>query len=421
MTRVDEYLQAATRENTRLSYQAAVDHFEVTWGGVLPATSAQIVRYLADYGDKLACSTLKQRLAALAQWHRSQGFPDPTKAPVVKKILKGIAELHPQQSRQAKPLQLAVLDTVCQWLDGEIRLAQHDPTFNGLATLLRNKALILVGFWRAFRADELCRMRIENTFVHPGEGMTIYLPRSKTDRLNQGVTYKVPMLSRLCPVSAYQAWIQHSNRVKGPVFPKINRWGQSAELSMHTRSIIPLLRRIFAHAGLEDAQVYSSHSLRRGFASWAGTNQWDLKSLMAYVGWKNMQSALIYIDMQDPFSQRQIESTLQQQLPSPASPSLPVKQSTELLVHLSVERFHARVKHQSHLIKLLERFCLSPHGMEVVDAQRGHYRLHVTNNDPGELEDIIDDLLQQMHTLANDRQCMLEVQITAPHSGKTWY
>lgn len=33
MTRVDEYLQAATRENTRLSYQAAVDHFEVTWGG----------------------------------------------------------------------------------------------------------------------------------------------------------------------------------------------------------------------------------------------------------------------------------------------------------------------------------------------------------------------------------------------------
>ena len=59
--------------------------------------------------------------------------------------------------------------------------------------------------------------------------------------------------------------------------------------------------------------------------------------------------------------------------------------------------------------------------METVDAQRGHYRLHVTNNDPGELEDIIDDLLQQMHTLANDRQCMLEVQITAPHSGKTWY
>ncbi len=43
MSRIDEYLKAATRENTRLSYQAAVDHFEVTWGGVLPATFAQIV------------------------------------------------------------------------------------------------------------------------------------------------------------------------------------------------------------------------------------------------------------------------------------------------------------------------------------------------------------------------------------------
>lgn len=33
MKDVERYLQAGTRENTRRSYQSAVEHFEVTWGG----------------------------------------------------------------------------------------------------------------------------------------------------------------------------------------------------------------------------------------------------------------------------------------------------------------------------------------------------------------------------------------------------
>ena len=48
---------------------------------------------------KLAHNTLKQRLAVLAQWHIDQGFPDPTKAPLVKKVLKGIRELHPEKEK----------------------------------------------------------------------------------------------------------------------------------------------------------------------------------------------------------------------------------------------------------------------------------------------------------------------------------
>ncbi|QQW09059.1 hypothetical protein HUS11_12840 [Pseudomonas aeruginosa] len=81
MKDVGRYLQAGTRENTRRSYQSAIEHFEVTWCGFLPATSDSIVRYLVDYADTLSLSTLKQRLAALAQWHIAQGFPDPTKTP----------------------------------------------------------------------------------------------------------------------------------------------------------------------------------------------------------------------------------------------------------------------------------------------------------------------------------------------------
>ncbi|WP_196912609.1 hypothetical protein [Pseudomonas nitroreducens] len=103
MKDVERYLQAGTRENTRRSYQSAIEHFEVTWGGFLPATSDAIVRYLVDYADTLSLNTLKQRLAALAQWHVSQGFPDPTKTPTVRQVLKGIRTLHPNQAKPSRP------------------------------------------------------------------------------------------------------------------------------------------------------------------------------------------------------------------------------------------------------------------------------------------------------------------------------
>ncbi len=38
MTDIERYLRAATRDNTRRSYQAAIEHFESHWGGFLPAT-----------------------------------------------------------------------------------------------------------------------------------------------------------------------------------------------------------------------------------------------------------------------------------------------------------------------------------------------------------------------------------------------
>jgi hypothetical protein len=42
---VDFYLDAAIRKNTRRSYEAAVRHFEVDWGGFLPASSDSIAKY----------------------------------------------------------------------------------------------------------------------------------------------------------------------------------------------------------------------------------------------------------------------------------------------------------------------------------------------------------------------------------------
>lgn len=294
MNDINKYLRAATRDNTRRSYRSAVEHFEDTWGGYLPATADSIVRYLTNYADSLSFNTLKQRLAALAQWHIDQGFPDPTKTPVVKKVLKGIRELHPQPEKRAKPLQLDQLKQLVSYLNG----------YNGATYPLkhsRDKALVLIGFWRGFRSDELRRLYIEHINVIPGQGMELYLPRSKSDRNNLGRTYRLPALQQLCPVEAYLDWLNATGLTEGPVFRRIDRWGNVGDEALHANSFIPLLQSLFEQAGIEYSNQYTSHSLRRGFASWANANQWDVKSLMEYVGWKDIKSAIRYIGASDPF------------------------------------------------------------------------------------------------------------------------
>ncbi len=164
-----------------------------------------------------------------------------------------------------------------------------------------NTASCMIGFWRGFRGDELARMRVEHVQARVGEVITIFLPQSKGDRGNLGATYETPALRILCPVEAYARWIEAAGLIRGPVFRSIDRWGNLSEKPLNPNSLIPMLRRVFSEAGLPP-EMYSGHSLRRGFATWASANGWDIKALMNYVGWKDMKSALRYVDPTAPFS-----------------------------------------------------------------------------------------------------------------------
>jgi integrase len=308
MDKFDQYLEAATRSNTRQSYQSALRHFEIEWGGFLPATADSVARYLAHHAETLSVNTLRHRLAALAQWHIEQGFPDPTKTPVVRKILRGIQALHPAQEKRAKPLQLNQLQQVTDWLDAAMMKAREEGKRSAELRYLRDKAILLLGFWRGFRGDELTRLRIEHVQAVAGEGMTCYFPQTKGDRTYQGTTFKAPALARLCPVEAYLEWVCAAQLKDGPVFRGIDRWGHVSDEALCIDSLIPVLRKMLKDSGIPSAELYSGHSLRRGFASWATSNGWDMKTLMEYVGWRNVQSAMRYVDAADPFATYRLQT-----------------------------------------------------------------------------------------------------------------
>ncbi len=162
---VDRYVAAAARENTRRSYAAAVRHFEEEWNGLLPATPDAIGRYLADHAATHSINTLRQRLAALSRWHLDQGFADPTKSPLVRQVLRGIRALHPVAEKRARPLELDVLDGVDQWLETAINLAKHNGDQAAYLRHTRNRCLLLLGFWRGFRSDELLNLQVQDVEI----------------------------------------------------------------------------------------------------------------------------------------------------------------------------------------------------------------------------------------------------------------
>lgn len=276
----------------------------------MPATSDSIARYLADYSASLSINTLRHRLAALSGWHADQGFADPTKSALIRQTFKGIRSLHPAAEKRARPLELDVLQQVDDWLDRGIAIARSQGDRSRQRRHTRDRALMLLCFWRGFCADELVQLRIEHVTVDAGTGLTCYQPRSKGDREFAGRTFQCPALSRLCPVAAFEAWIALSGLVDGPAFRNIDRWGQIVDAGLQPDSLIPLLRRLFAAAGVSTPAVYSSHSLRRGFAGWARASGWDLKELMEYVGWKDIKSAIRYLEASGSGLQARFEQGL---------------------------------------------------------------------------------------------------------------
>ncbi|WP_408600647.1 site-specific integrase [Pseudomonas sp. PLMAX] len=293
---VDRYLKAARRASTQRRYLSALEHFEGTWQGLLPASSESVARYLATYAEQLSSSTLHTHLAALAQWHKRHGFVDPTKEPRVRDVLRGIRAEHPQPVKRAEALQLQALEDCVAGLHGQATSTVAAERLRAC----RDQALILLGFWRAFRSDDLCQLRVEHIKVETGASLEIFLVSDKTDRDHQGRTVMVPALKRLCPVAAYEAWLAASGLQQGPVFRAIDRWGHVSAEGLNANSMSRLLRMAFARNGLE-GEGYSGHSLRRGFATWANRNEWGAKALMDYVGWRDVHSAMRYIDTTAPF------------------------------------------------------------------------------------------------------------------------
>jgi site-specific recombinase XerD len=278
------YIQAATSDNTRKAYRSDIRHFERS-GGLLPATSAQVINYLHHYAVSLNPRTLERRLTALKQWHRYQGFADPTIDAAVQKTLIGIKRLHGKPKQKAFALSVQDIEAMTAPL-----LTSHH------LSCVRDHALIKIGYYAALRRSELVGLQV-NDFLWQEEGVTVLLNSSKTDQEHEGQSVMVPYGDdEHCPLVALKRWLTLSAIASGFVFCCIKKGGKLTSLQLHPASFNEILKKHAAKTLHPHQQKISSHSLRRGITTAASLANADFVMLMRHGRWKSEKTVLEYIE-----------------------------------------------------------------------------------------------------------------------------
>ncbi|WP_417628278.1 site-specific integrase [Pararhodobacter aggregans] len=225
----------------------------LAWGGALPSSPAKIASYIADHASVHAVATIQRRVASISKAHEMAGHPNPCRSETVKATLRGLRRVKGTTQRQAKPL---LRDDLFLALDvmGD-RVRDH-----------RDRVLLLLGFAGGFRRSELVALSV-NDLQPVREGLVVTIRRSKTDQEGAGRRIGVPLgRTRHCPVKALESWFATAMIVDGPVFRPITRHGSVGGERLTGDAVSSLVRERVAAAGI-DAEGYSGHSLRAGFAT----------------------------------------------------------------------------------------------------------------------------------------------------------
>nr|WP_167386734.1 tyrosine-type recombinase/integrase [Aeromonas cavernicola] len=319
-SRARRFLRSAKADSTLNAYQADTRIF-VFWcqlHGVEPlqASHHHIMNFLADQADGVLAdwvwldkaegkgelrhgeprkpATLVRRLAGIRYAFKQKGIhPMPTEHPDIKEMMRGIVRLGDNHKRKTGALTLEPLAKVLDGID------THD-----LAGL-RDHTLLLLMFSGALRRSEAARIEVSDLdFV--GQGIRLRLKPSK-HQLHETEIALIPG-KHYCPVLALNNWLKKSRINSGPLFRRMNRWGQITPDPLGPQGINLMIKRRTGHS--IDYLYVSGHSLRRGFITSAVTAGKPMNKIIEVTRHKDMRTLQEYFDDAHKFADHALDGLL---------------------------------------------------------------------------------------------------------------
>ncbi len=285
--RANTYADDARAHSTRRGYLRDYDAF-AAWCSAhgleaMPATPSAVAVYLsalADAGRRV--STIERALTGIAHAHRTRGIPWPKGHPTLLEVMAGIRRKLGVVPEQKAPL-------------SDDELAELLGTLDDGLTGARDRALLLLGWWGAFRRSELVALTTRD-ITRVREGLVITVRRSKTDQEGRGAHKAVPFADdpSFCAVRALDAWLRLARITKGPLFRAIDRHGHVSPRALSDRSVALIVQRTAARAGL-DTHRLAGHSLRAGFVTTAAKKGRTLDAIMRQTHHKSERVARSYV------------------------------------------------------------------------------------------------------------------------------
>ena len=279
-------LKNSRAANTLRAYQADFKDFSAFCAknglSSIPTEPKILSLYLTHLSANLKFSTLKRRIASISVFHKLKGHYLDTKHPIIMENLHGIKRVKGTNQKAKTPILINDLKLIINVIDQSSSNCElHE--LEGNSKLIRDKAIILVGFSGGFRRSELVNIDYDDIeFV--SEGVKIFIKRSKTDQSGEGMIKAIPYFDNksFCPVLALKHWINNSEIKSGKLFV------------ISDKSVALIIKKYVSLAGL-DPNKYSGHSLRSGFATSTAESGAEERNIMAMTGHKTTQMVRRYI------------------------------------------------------------------------------------------------------------------------------
>ncbi len=240
-----------------------------------------------------APATVRRRLALWSSLHRWRALEGPFGTPSIRNALRLAirAADRPRTRKSASAITREVLDSLLATCG------------RGRAVDLRDRALLLLAFGSGGRRrSEIARLKVDDLEEREpvpadpkapnGEKvpvMAIRLRRTKTSSADAGES--VLVAGR--PVEALRAWLAFSKIDAGPVFRRIDKWGNIGAAALDPQSVNAMIKSRCAGAGLDPGE-FSAHGLRSGYLTEAARAGVPLPEAMQQSRHRSVQQAARY-------------------------------------------------------------------------------------------------------------------------------
>ncbi len=240
-----------------------------------------------------APDTVRRRLTSWSILTRWRGLSGSFSAPSLKSALRLAvrASARPKRRKSKKAVTGDILAKLLTTCNGE-RLVD-----------LRDRAVLLTAFASGGRRrSEVAGLRVEDLVdedqVHADPRnpaspllpcLTVHLGRTKTTTADDQV--HVVLIGR--PVEALKRWLVEARIESGPIFRRIDQWGNIDRRALTPQSVNLVLKSRCKLAGL-DVEEFSAHGLRSGYLTEAANRGVPLQEAMQQSLHKSVPQAASY-------------------------------------------------------------------------------------------------------------------------------
>ena len=308
--RTSYYMAGSIAESTAKSYDRAFkywsDYASTNGLPLLPVNPIDLGNCLSSMADSTGSfSSISTLVASIARYHWDRFLPSPTENFAFRRLLQGFRRRLSKPPKPKDPLTPEIMASAIQMIRSSHRLQEW-----------RTVARMCLAFYAGCRWSDASSLRVSN-LKFDTEGVSVTIPKSKTDQLGLGETVYVQYAEHSsCPVTLLQDYItklRYGDR-DGYLQPRIRSQGGTQSGIWNTTvsysTALSDLKILLASLGL-DPSKFGEHSGRRGGATAASDAGVSWPDLMTHGRWKSMATPLGYL-ANTQRRQRKVASALAQ-------------------------------------------------------------------------------------------------------------